>query len=109
MHKILFTITDSMLNFHQKPFLFHLVKLLLRIILALLLMLSLNKTYYEFFRIISYAIKEQGPSPSRIWIWKNNFPTVFFGFDMKKDIFEGFKTALEKKEVEKALKARLGR
>ena len=40
---------------------------------------------------------------------KNNFPTVFFGFDMKKNTFEGFKTALEKKEVEKALKARLGR
>ena len=34
---------------------------------------------------------------------------VFFDFDLKKNIFEGFKTALEKKEVENALKARLGR
>ena len=35
-------------------------------------------------------------------------PMVFLGFCMKKKIFEGFNPALEKKEGEKDLKARLG-
>ena len=32
---------------------------------------------------------------------------VFFGFDLKKDLFEGFNPTLEKKEGEKNLIARL--